>query len=62
MSYVLVLITVFVASNSVHSQTTYQEFGSKAACERAAQSIKSELVGLKGQLGREVIAQCHKLK
>ena len=62
MSYVLVLITVFNAANAVHSQTGFQEFGSREACERAAERIRTEVLQLKGTLGREVLAQCHPLR
>ena len=62
MSYVLILITVFSASNGVHSQTSYQEFASKAACEQAASAVVDAMRELKGTLGRDVIAQCHALK
>ncbi len=62
MSYVLVLITVFSASNAVHSQTRLQEFESKTACEQAAASILAAVDKMKSNVGRDVIAQCHALK
>ena len=62
MSYVLILITVFSASNAVHSQTHTQEFESKAACEQAAARILAAVDSMKGTVGRDVIAQCHALK
>ena len=60
-TYVLVLITVFSASNGVHSQTQFQEFANRTACEEAAKSIRAAVTNLKGTLGRDVIAQCHRL-
>ena len=62
MQYVLVLITVFSASNGVHSQTRFQEFANRDACERAAEQIRAGVDNLKGTLGRSVIAQCHRLQ
>ena len=61
MSYVLVLITVFSTSGGVHSQSAFQEFATREACERAAEAIRREVNAVKGTLGREVIAQCHPL-
>jgi hypothetical protein len=62
MTHVLVLITVFTASNGVHSQTRFQEFASKPACEVAAAAIRDAMTQMEGTLGRKVIAQCHALK
>ena len=62
MNYVLMLITIFTATNGVHSETRFQEFGNRAACEKAATTIESSVVNMKGTLGREVIVQCHALK
>lgn len=61
MSYVLVLITVFSSSGGLHSQTAFQEFASREACERAASAIRQEVDTVSGTLGREVVAQCHPL-
>jgi hypothetical protein len=61
MSYVLVLITVFSASGAVDSNTAFQEFASRQACERAADEIRRGVSQLAGTLGRDVIAQCHAL-
>jgi hypothetical protein len=60
-TYVLVLITVFSSNAGLHSQTAFQEFATRDACEQAAAAIREGVSGLSGTLGREVIAQCHPL-
>ena len=61
MKYVLVLITVFSGEAGVDSETAFQEFESREACERAADAVRSSVNDMKGTLGRDVIAQCHPL-
>lgn len=61
MTHVLVLITVFSFSSGLVSNTAFQEFASRQACGRAAESIRRDVDQVSGTLGREVIAQCHAL-
>jgi hypothetical protein len=61
MKFVLVIITVFSSSGGLESETAFQEFETKAACERAAEGIRRGVDGVSGTLGREVITQCHAL-
>ena len=59
MTHVLVLITIFSSSAGLHSQTGFQEFETRAACEQAARSVRDAISGMKGVVGRDVVAQCH---
>jgi hypothetical protein len=58
MSYVLVVITVFSTTAGVASDTRFEEFGSRAACERAEQGIRAGIQAIPGTLAREVVTAC----
>ncbi|MFQ5785389.1 MAG: hypothetical protein ACE5H8_11290 [Alphaproteobacteria bacterium] len=59
MTYVLVVITVFVMTGSVSSESRFQEFDSKAACETAKAGIGAWIDGLGGSLGRHFFVACY---
>jgi len=59
MTYVLVVISLFNATNSVATQTGFQEFGTAAACEAARAGIAEWAAGLKGATGRSVFVACY---
>lgn len=59
MTYVLVVISLFTATNAVATQTRFQEFDTQAACEAARAGIDAWLGSLKGATGRWVFAACY---
>ena len=57
--YVLVVITVLTSSSGVATDTRFQEFNTKAACEAARDGISAGVRGLDGTLGRDVYTACY---
>ena len=61
MKYVLVIITVFSSSGGLDTETAFQEFHTREACERAAEGVREDVAGVAGTLGREIVARCFPL-
>ncbi len=55
----LVVITVFAMSGSIASETRFQEFDSRAACEAAREGIVGWIEELKGPLARKFFVACY---
>jgi hypothetical protein len=56
--YVLIVITVFSTTNSIATDTRFQEFDSERACMAARDGIRQWFAVAKGAMGREVYAEC----
>lgn len=59
MAYVLVVITVITATGNVTSDTRFQEFDNRAACETAKVGIVNWMESFKGPYGRKVFVECY---
>jgi len=59
MIYVLVVITVFTTTAGVGTETRFQEFAGREACESARQDIEQGLAQMKGTMGREWFTACY---
>ena len=59
MAYVLVVITIFSTTNGIATDTRFQEFASRAACEAARGGLEDWAGRLKGTMGRELHAACY---
>lgn len=59
MIYVLVVITVFSTSAGVSTNTRFQGFHTRAACETARKGIEGGVTNMKGNVGREVFTACY---
>jgi|SaaInlStandDraft_2_1057019.scaffolds.fasta_scaffold854548_1 hypothetical protein len=57
--FILVLVTVLASSSGIASDTRFQEFNSKAACDAARDGIEAGVQALDGTLGRDVFAACY---
>ena len=58
MVHVLVVITIFTTAQGIATQTRFHEFGSRAACVTARDGVRDGIADIKGQMGREVYAEC----
>lgn len=59
MAYVLVVITVFSTAGGIATDTRFQEFSTRAACETAQNGIEDGVATMKGTMGRELFVACY---
>ena len=59
MPYVLVIITIFTNAQGIATHTQSVDFETRPACEAARSAITEQVITMKGQAGREIVASCH---
>ncbi len=59
MIYVLVVITVFNITGALTTETRFQEFDSREACETAKVGIAEAIASFEGPMGRKVFVACY---
>ncbi|MEM7405761.1 MAG: hypothetical protein AAF458_10745 [Pseudomonadota bacterium] len=57
--YILVVITIITSSTGVATDTRFQEFDNRPACEAARDGIVAGVNRIKGTVGRDVYAACY---